>query len=83
MTPIVPGKSDHSIYIASKAGFAVLGFVRILPVMAQRICNGTTGFTLLAVPFFILADNLMISLTAATTAYAVSRGGSSFPRTMV
>ncbi len=45
--------------ITSEAVFAALGFDRILPVMAQRIYNGTTGFTLLAIPFFILAGNLM------------------------
>ena len=45
--------------ITSEAVFAALGFGRILPVMAQRIYNGTTGFTLLAIPFFILAGNLM------------------------
>ena len=45
--------------ITSEAVFAALGLGRILPVMAQRIYNGTTGFTLLAIPFFILAGNLM------------------------
>lgn len=45
---------------ATSAGvFAALGFPNILAVMAQRIYNGTTGFTLLAIPFFILAGNLM------------------------
>lgn len=39
--------------------FASMGFTDILAVMAQRIYNGTTGFTLLAIPFFILAGNLM------------------------
>ncbi|MDD3368046.1 MAG: TRAP transporter large permease [Lachnospiraceae bacterium] len=39
--------------------FSKLGFSSILAVMAQRIYNGTTGFTLLAIPFFILAGNLM------------------------
>ncbi len=45
--------------ITSAGVFASLGFEKILPVMAQRIYNGTTGFTLLAIPFFILAGNLM------------------------
>lgn len=45
---------------ATSAGvFASLGHTEILAVMAQRIYNGTTGFTLLAIPFFILAGNLM------------------------
>ena len=45
--------------ITSAGIFASMGFDKILPVMAQRIYNGTTGFTLLAIPFFILAGNLM------------------------
>ena len=45
--------------ITSVGVFASLGFTDILAVMAQRIYNGTTGFTLLAIPFFILAGNLM------------------------
>lgn len=45
---------------ATSAGvFAAMGHTDILAVMAQRIYNGTTGFTLLAIPFFILAGNLM------------------------
>ncbi len=45
---------------ATSAGvFASMGYTDILAVMAQRIYNGTTGFTLLAIPFFILAGNLM------------------------
>jgi C4-dicarboxylate transporter DctM subunit len=43
----------------SAAAFSAMGFTEILAVMAQRIYNGTTGFTLLAIPFFILAGNLM------------------------
>lgn len=45
--------------VTSAGVFAAMGFDKILPVMAQRIYNGTTGFTLLAIPFFILAGNLM------------------------
>lgn len=45
--------------ITSAGVFAALGHLDILAVMAQRIYNGTTGFTLLAIPFFILAGNLM------------------------
>ncbi len=39
--------------------FTHLGQGSILAVMAQRVYNGTTSFTLLAIPFFILAGNLM------------------------
>jgi C4-dicarboxylate transporter DctM subunit len=39
--------------------FVVLGQGMILPMVAQRMYAATTGFTLLAIPFFILAGNLM------------------------
>ncbi|WP_316978898.1 TRAP transporter large permease [Shumkonia mesophila] len=39
--------------------FALAGEIAILPLMAQRMYVATTGFTLLAIPFFILAGNLM------------------------
>ncbi len=45
--------------VTSAGTFAALGNQAILAVMAQRIYNGTTGFTMLAIPFFILAGNLM------------------------
>lgn len=45
--------------ITSAGIFSALGYSKILAVMAQRIYNGTTGFTMLAIPFFILAGNLM------------------------
>lgn len=45
--------------ITTVGTFTVLGYQDILAVMAQRIYNGTTGFTMLAIPFFILAGNLM------------------------
>lgn len=45
--------------ITSAGIFAFLGQGQFLSVMAQRIYVGTTGFTLLAIPFFILAGNLM------------------------
>ena len=42
------------------AGFYVLeGDLRILAMLPQRMFSATTGFTLLAIPFFILAGNLM------------------------
>ncbi len=41
--------------------FIYLGEAAILPMMAQRMYVATTGYTLLAIPFFILAGNLMNS----------------------
>jgi C4-dicarboxylate transporter, DctM subunit len=41
--------------------FAGLGQGNFLAMLPQRMYAGTTGFTLLAVPFFILAGNLMNS----------------------
>ncbi len=38
---------------------ALLGDPVMLQVISQRIYSGTTSFTLLAIPFFILAGNLM------------------------
>ncbi len=41
-------------------GFYVLsGDIHILAMLPQRMFSATTGFTLLAIPFFILAGNLM------------------------
>jgi len=39
--------------------FILAGDGFVLPMMAQRMYVATTGFTLLAIPFFILAGNLM------------------------
>ena len=39
--------------------FTGLGEGRLLAMLAHRMYYGTTGFTLLAIPFFILAGNLM------------------------
>ncbi|MCL1875574.1 MAG: TRAP transporter large permease [Synergistaceae bacterium] len=39
--------------------FAALGETRLLSMLPHRMYFGTTGFTLLAIPFFILAGNLM------------------------
>jgi C4-dicarboxylate transporter, DctM subunit len=41
--------------------FVGLGQGNFLAMLPQRMYSGTTGFTLLAVPFFILAGNLMNS----------------------
>lgn len=48
-----------SMGITSMGVFAALGQGAFLPVMAQRIYVGTTSFTMLAIPFFLLAGNLM------------------------
>lgn len=45
--------------VTSMSVFAALGQGAFLPVMAQRIYVGTTSFTMLAIPFFLLAGNLM------------------------
>ncbi len=39
--------------------FIFLGEGFVLPMVAQRMYSATTAFTLLAIPFFILAGNLM------------------------
>ena len=39
--------------------FVGMGQGRLLAMLPQRMYSGTTGFTLLAIPFFILAGNLM------------------------
>ncbi|OSP54223.1 TRAP transporter large permease [Pseudoruegeria sp. SK021] len=39
--------------------YAFQGDFRILAMLPQRMFSATTGFTLLAIPFFILAGNLM------------------------
>jgi C4-dicarboxylate transporter DctM subunit len=45
--------------ITAAGTFVFLDEAFILPMMAQRMYSATTGFTLLAIPFFILAGNLM------------------------
>lgn len=48
-----------SMGITAMGVFSAMGQGEFLSVMAQRIYVGTTSFTLLAIPFFILAGNLM------------------------
>lgn len=48
-----------SLGITSIGAFIFLGEGQNLLMMAQRMYSSTTGFTLLAIPFFILAGNLM------------------------
>lgn len=51
--------------VAVSLGLTAVGFyvlqddLRILTMLPQRMFSATTGFTLLAIPFFILAGNLM------------------------
>jgi len=48
-----------AIALTAVAFFVGMGQANFLAMMPQRMYSGTTGFVLLAVPFFILAGNLM------------------------
>ena len=48
-----------AIGLTSVIFFTVLGQGNFLAMLPHRMYFGTTGFTLLAIPFFILAGNLM------------------------
>lgn len=48
-----------AIGLTAIAFFIGLGHTEFLVMLPQRMYSGTTGFTLLAIPFFILAGNLM------------------------
>ena len=45
--------------LTAAGAFVLMGDAFVLPLMAQRMYVASTGFTLLAIPFFILAGNLM------------------------
>lgn len=45
--------------LTAVGSFVFLGEGFVLPMLGQRMYSATTGFTLLAIPFFILAGNLM------------------------
>ena len=45
--------------LTAVATFLVMGQADILTMVAQRMYASTTSFTLLAIPFFILAGNIM------------------------
>ena len=45
--------------LTAVVAFIFLAEAFVLPMLAQRMYSATTGFTLLAIPFFILAGNLM------------------------
>jgi len=57
--------------------FVLLGESFVLPIMAQCMYSATTGFTLLAIPFFILAGNLMNTggITRRVFAFALALVG--------
>ena len=48
-----------SMGLTAVATFLIMGQADILTMVAQRMYASTTSFTLLAIPFFILAGNLM------------------------
>ncbi|MCL4157421.1 UNVERIFIED_CONTAM: hypothetical protein GTU68_041013, partial [Idotea baltica] len=48
-----------SLGLTAVGFYALQGDFRILAMVPQRMFSATTGFTLLAIPFFILAGNLM------------------------
>ncbi len=48
-----------SLGLTAVGFYALQGDFRILAMMPQRMFSATTGFTLLAIPFFILAGTLM------------------------
>jgi tripartite ATP-independent transporter DctM subunit len=48
-----------SMGLTTILSFLALGLPELLSMLAQRMYSGTTSFTLLAIPFFILAGNLM------------------------
>ena len=47
--------------LTAMGAFFLLDEAFVLPMLAQRMYSATTGFTLLAIPFFILVGNLMNS----------------------
>ncbi|HXZ43940.1 MAG TPA: TRAP transporter large permease subunit, partial [archaeon] len=48
-----------SMGLTAVLSFLALGTPNLLMMVPQRMYSGTTSFTLLAIPFFILAGNLM------------------------
>ena len=49
----------YSLIIVSLVFFIVSGNIMLLPFALKEMLNGINNFTLLAVPFFVLAGNLM------------------------
>ena len=48
-----------SLGLTAVGFYVMLGDFHILAMLPQRMISATTGFTLLAIPFFILAGTLM------------------------
>ena len=53
--------------------FQIMGDGQLLTMLPQRMFAATTGFTLLAIPFFILAGNLMNTGGITTRIFAFAR----------
>ena len=53
--------------------FVSMGQGDFLVMLPQRMYSGTTGFTLLAIPFFILAGNLMNTGGTTTRIFRFAR----------
>ncbi len=59
--------------ITSVITFIALGEGNLLVMMAQRMYSATTGFTLLAIPFFIMAGSLMNTCGITTRIFKWAR----------
>jgi C4-dicarboxylate transporter DctM subunit len=64
-----------SMGITSIAVFEAMGERGLLAMLGQRMYSGTTGFTLLAIPFFILAGNLMNTGGITNRIFRFARAG--------
>jgi C4-dicarboxylate transporter DctM subunit len=62
-----------AIGLTAVAFFIGMGQSDFLAMLPQRMYSGTTGFTLLAIPFFILAGNLMNSGGTTTRLFRFAR----------
>src|SRR5512139_3832644 len=63
-----------AIGLTAIAFFVGLGNESLLTMLPQRMYASTTGFTLLAVPFFILAGNLMNTGGITNRIFGFARG---------
>ena len=48
-----------SLGVSTAAAMVITGNINLLPAITQRMFTQTDNFTLMAVPFFILAGNIM------------------------
>ncbi|MBS1157009.1 MAG: transporter permease [Proteobacteria bacterium] len=62
-----------AIGLTAIAFFVGMGQSDFLAMLPQRMYSGTTGFTLLAIPFFILAGNLMNTGGTTTRLFRFAR----------